>query len=82
MDKHTRQLIKWFMVWMLLQIICFKIEGAIGGVLLVTGTALMLMYAWAEYKLEQARKQERRKVIECARRIKKAYQTEAHDVEM
>ena len=83
MDKHTKQLVRWLAAWMILLISSFNIKDAnIGWILLVTGTALMLMYAWADYKLEQARKQERRKVIEGAKRIEKAYQTEAHDVEM
>ena len=77
MDKNTKQLVIWVIVWMLLLTACFKIKNAnIGWMLLVLGTALMLMYAWTDYKLEQARKQERKKVIEGASRIEKAYQTE------
>lgn len=75
MDKNTKQAVIWLTAWMILLISSMSIkEAIIGWMLLILGTALMLMYAWADDKLEKARKNERKKVIDGARRIEKAYQ--------
>lgn len=84
MDKETKQLLMWFGTWILMMWLCSLAGGTIGLILFAAGTALMLMYAWADYKLEQARKSERKKVIEGAERIEKAYQAqeEKNNVQM
>jgi uncharacterized protein involved in cysteine biosynthesis len=84
MHKDEKQLIGWIAAWMFLLWQTAKIGGGIGLTLFICGTALMLMYAYVDYKLEQARKHERKKVIDGAARIEKAYQAqeEKDDVQM
>ena len=82
MYKDEKQLIRWFAVWFVMLWLCSMAGGEIGLILFITGTALMLMYAYMDYRLEQARKNERKKVSEGVEKIEKAYQREAHDVEM
>lgn len=84
MDRDTKQLIGWMSAWMVLMWQTAKIGGGIGLTLFISGTALMLMYAYIDHKLEQARKHERKKVIDGAARIEKAYQAqeEKNDVQM
>ena len=77
MDKDTKQILIWLAVWTVLTWICAQVGEGIGLTLWITGTALMLMYAWADYRIEQARKRERRKVREGAERIERAYKEDA-----
>lgn len=84
MHKDEKQLIGWIAAWMFLIWQTAKIGGGIGLTLFICGTVLMLMYAYVDHKLEMARKHERRKVIDGAQRIEKAYQAqeEKNDVQM
>jgi hypothetical protein len=84
MHKDEKQLIGWIAAWMFLLWHTAKIGGGIGLTLFISGTALMLMYAYVDHKLEQARKHERKKVIDGAARIEKAYQAQEDkdDVQM
>ena len=81
MDKDTKQLLLWLASWALMTWATVKVGGEIGLVLWIAGTVLMLMWAYLDYKIEQLIKERRRKVIDGAERISKAYQAqEAKDV--
>lgn len=71
--KDEMQLTIFVGAWTALMALCFNIGGAIGLIILGLGSIIMGMYAYFQYKDEQATKRERRKVIEGAQRIVKAY---------
>lgn len=73
MDRDTKQLIGWTAAWMFLLWQTAKIGGGIGLTLFASGTALMLMYAYIDHKLEQAQKQARKRIAPYSAKLNEAY---------
>ena len=80
MNRDEKQFLAFYGYWMALMLLTGKIGGGIGLTLFICGTALMLLYAWADHRQEQLIKEQRRKVKEGAQRIEKAYKDGERDV--
>jgi hypothetical protein len=75
-DKDFKSVVVWFTAFMAVTAISGEISGKIGLLVWTLGTALLLMWAYYEYRAEQAAERERKKVRMLTKKIKEAYTEE------
>lgn len=75
-DKNFKSVVVWFTAFMAVTAISGEISGKIGLLVWALGTALLLMWAYFEYRAEQAAERERKKVRMLTKKIKEAYTEE------
>lgn len=75
-DKDFKSVVVWFTAFMAVTAISGEISGKIGLLVWALGTALLLMWAYFEYRAEQAAERERKKVRMLTKKIKEAYTEE------
>lgn len=78
-DKDFKSVVVWFTAFMAVTAISGEISGKIGLLVWALGTALLLMWAYFEYRAEQAAERERKKVRMLTKKIKEAYTEEKED---
>lgn len=79
MNKDVRAVAIAFLVEMLIMEISFKISGGAGLAVFFLGTALLAMYAYYEWRREQAEARERARIRMYADKINQAYKKKFED---
>lgn len=79
MNKDAAELIIFSVIWIALMAISCKIGGSFGFTMLTLGTVIMLMFAYYEYRQEQALARERAKVRMFAEKLKEAYKEDKNE---